>query len=117
MNMNDRKLWEIGRAKRRLHELLPTYPELLASLDLTIGMEVDLKITCRLYDHPKSKQMTVLQRNALYGKWIEDAQGLNLADFIDTATVPHQDSVLDGCVMVPWCGMTVGIERDGYTHT
>jgi len=22
-----------------------------------------------------------------------------------------------GCVMVPWCGMWVGIEPDGYTHT
>ena len=23
----------------------------------------------------------------------------------------------DECVMVPWCGMLLGIERDGYTHT
>lgn len=22
-----------------------------------------------------------------------------------------------GCWLVPWCGMIVGIERDGYTHT
>lgn len=21
------------------------------------------------------------------------------------------------CVMVPWCGMWLGIERDGYTHS
>lgn len=21
------------------------------------------------------------------------------------------------CIMVPWCGMWVGIEADGYTHT
>ena len=21
------------------------------------------------------------------------------------------------CVMVPWCGMILGIERDGYTHS
>ncbi len=23
----------------------------------------------------------------------------------------------DGCVMVPWCGMWLGIETDGYTHS
>lgn len=23
----------------------------------------------------------------------------------------------DGCVMVPYCGMLVGIERDGYAHS
>lgn len=22
-----------------------------------------------------------------------------------------------GCVMVPWCGMWLGIEEDGYTHS
>lgn len=22
-----------------------------------------------------------------------------------------------GCVMVPWCGMWLGIEQDGYTHS
>lgn len=22
-----------------------------------------------------------------------------------------------GCVMVPWCGMWLGIESDGYTHS
>ena len=21
------------------------------------------------------------------------------------------------CMMVPWCGMTIGIEADGYTHS
>lgn len=24
---------------------------------------------------------------------------------------------MDGCVMVPWCGMWLGIETDGYTHS
>lgn len=22
-----------------------------------------------------------------------------------------------GCIMVPWCGMWLGIEKDGYTHS
>jgi len=24
---------------------------------------------------------------------------------------------LMGCVMVPWCGMVLGIEEDGHTHS
>ena len=24
---------------------------------------------------------------------------------------------MDGCIMIPWCGMWLGIERDGYTHS
>jgi hypothetical protein len=28
-----------------------------------------------------------------------------------------QLSTLMDCVMVPWCGMWIGIERDGYTHS
>lgn len=27
------------------------------------------------------------------------------------------DSRMNGCVMGTWCGMTVGIEDDGHTHT
>jgi hypothetical protein len=23
----------------------------------------------------------------------------------------------DACIMVPWCGMVLGIEPDGYTHS
>jgi hypothetical protein len=26
-------------------------------------------------------------------------------------------SNLQGCVMVPWCNMWLGIEEDGYTHS
>ncbi len=30
-------------------------------------------------------------------------------------TVQH--SSYDDCIMVPWCGMWLGIEKDGYTHS
>jgi len=30
-------------------------------------------------------------------------------------TVVHAS--YDGCILVPWCGMWLGIERDGYSHT
>ena len=26
-------------------------------------------------------------------------------------------SFMDGCIMVQFCGMTLGIERDGYAHS
>jgi hypothetical protein len=33
--------------------------------------------------------------------------------FRRTAHISH----MQGCVMLPWCGMTLGIERDGHTHS
>ena len=33
--------------------------------------------------------------------------------FRRTAYVSH----MQGCVMLPWCGMWLGIERDGHTHS
>lgn len=33
--------------------------------------------------------------------------------FVSRATY----SPMMGCVMVPWRGMTIGIEADGYTHS
>ena len=28
----------------------------------------------------------------------------------------HQDILLD-CIMVPWCGMVIGVEKNGYAHS
>ena len=33
-------------------------------------------------------------------------------EFTATVTLAFTD-----CVMVPWCGMALGIETDGYTHS
>jgi hypothetical protein len=42
-----------------------------------------------------------------------DAQGA----FTDWMHKVHRDGI-QGCLIVrSWCGMTVGIEQDGYTHT
>jgi hypothetical protein len=30
-----------------------------------------------------------------------------------TAYISH----MQGCLMLPWCGMLLGIENDGYTHS
>ena len=51
------------------------------------------------------------QRQSLLRKWLQDNQGLSFLAFRRTVQ-PGWD-----CVMVRWCGMWLGIERDGYTHT
>jgi hypothetical protein len=51
------------------------------------------------------------QRAALARVWRRDPQGLTYRQF--RATVQHGP----GCAMVQWCGMWLGIEPDGYTHS
>ena len=52
-----------------------------------------------------------LQRIALYKKWIQNNQSMTYMQFRRTVQ-PGYD-----CVMVEWCGMWLGIETDGYTHS
>lgn len=51
------------------------------------------------------------QREALARTWQRDPQGLTYRQFRAT--------VLGGydCIMIHWCGMWLGIETDGYTHS
>ncbi len=51
------------------------------------------------------------QREALARTWKRDSGGLTYRQFRRT--------VLGGydCIMVKWCGMWLGIEPDGYTHS
>ncbi len=58
--------------------------------------------------------LTRAQRAALYKKWIQSDQGLSYRAFRRTVAVP---SYYDGAVLVYWCGMWLGIEPDGYTHS
>lgn len=60
-----------------------------------------------------TKPFTKAQRVALHGLWARNGQGLSYIAFRRKA----YNSSLLGCVMAPWCGMMVGIERDGYTHS
>ena len=54
---------------------------------------------------------TKAQRQALHRKWCQNNQGLSYREFrLSVATGPD-------CIMVPWCGMWLGIEKDGYTHS
>lgn len=51
------------------------------------------------------------QRKALHRKWMQDDQGVSYRQFRRTVATGWN------CVMVPWCGMWLGIEQDGYTHS
>jgi hypothetical protein len=59
-------------------------------------------------------RLTPAQRTALLAIYCrEDTPRQSYLSFRRTA---HVDHLLD-CVMVPWCGMWLGIEPDGYTHS
>jgi hypothetical protein len=51
------------------------------------------------------------QKTALFRKWKQDDQ--NMPWDVFTATVQQGRD----CIMVQWCGMWLGIETDGYTHS
>ena len=55
--------------------------------------------------------LTREQRTALKRKWERDSQGMSYLMFRRTVVQGYD------CIMVPWCGMWLGIETDGYTHS
>jgi hypothetical protein len=56
-------------------------------------------------------KLTKPQRHALYRKWTQNTQDLTYRKFRSTITC------WDETVFVRWCGMWLGIEKDGYTHS
>ena len=65
---------------------------------------------------------TKAQRMTLKRKWLEQNRGLsrNLRTLVSYRAFRRTVRTLfggNGCIMVPWCGMWVGIETDGYAHT
>jgi len=59
-------------------------------------------------------KLTKPQQRSLADKWRHADQGLSFLSFRRTA-VPLFGG--GGCIMVPWCGMMLGIETDGYCHS
>ncbi|MBP0440457.1 hypothetical protein [Tianweitania sediminis] len=54
------------------------------------------------------------QRRAIHRKWRQADQGLPYRSFRRlAASVPAGD----GAIALPWCGMWLCIEADGYTHS
>ena len=61
-----------------------------------------------------TKPLTKEQRIALFRIYQREwnAKPATYLAFRRTASQSYM-----GCVMVPWCGMWLGIEPDGYTHS
>lgn len=53
------------------------------------------------------------QLRSLKRKWRQNDQGKSFLAFRRSVEMPAYDN----CVMVLWCGMWLGIEEDGYTHS
>jgi len=54
------------------------------------------------------------QLTALHRKWLQNDQGMSFLAFRRTVARPP---FMNDCVLVLWCGMYLGIEADGYTHS
>jgi len=65
-------------------------------------------------DNSKMMVITKEQRLALKQLFDRSSQGLTYKQFRKTV-----QPLINGnwTIMVPWCGMFVGIEVDGYSHT
>ena len=70
------------------------------------------------------KVTTKEQRRALYKVWLRDQkqQPVNIligphtyGEYLKFRRTAHQSHM--GCIMLPWKGMWLGIEPDGYTHS
>ena len=58
-------------------------------------------------------RFTKPQVQALFRKWNQNDQGMTFLAFRRSAYMASYDN----CVMVQWCGMWLGIETDGLTHS
>lgn len=56
--------------------------------------------------------LTKPQRKAVYIKYLRSPDGTTSYREFRARILPSLD-----CVMLPWCGMWLGIELDGYTHS
>ena len=57
--------------------------------------------------------LTKPQTKSLYRKWLQNDQGLTYLSFRRSVIV----NTLSDCAIVKWCGLYLGIELDGYTHS
>ena len=54
---------------------------------------------------------TRAQRKSIHHKWVQNDQGISYRAFRKTVISAGD------FLMVYWCGMYLGIEADGYTHS
>lgn len=58
-------------------------------------------------------RLSKAQRKALFRVWTRNPSDMSYRQFRKKV----QPCFGDSCVIVPWCGMWLGIELDGYTHS
>lgn len=58
-------------------------------------------------------KITKDQSRALFKLWKRNNNNLSFLSFRRTVSPLFSDS----CIMVPWCGMVIGIETDGHSHS
>ena len=51
------------------------------------------------------------QQISLFRKWKQNDQGMSYIQFRRTVVQGYD------CIMVKWCNMWLGIEKNGYTHS
>lgn len=59
----------------------------------------------------KQVYLNKAQRKALFAVWSRGAEFISYREFRARVVAGYD------CVMVPWCNMWLGIEKDGYTHS
>ena len=66
------------------------------------------------HDENGGVQVTHEQATAIFRKWKRDQQGMTWKQF---ASLVQPTFGMDGAVVVPWAGMWLAVEKDGYTHS
>jgi hypothetical protein len=61
------------------------------------------------------KPTTRAQREAIARVYTRNPDGA--ASYREFRKRAHLRNSFMGCIMLPWCGMFLGIEPDGYTHS
>lgn len=60
------------------------------------------------------RSATDAQRAAIRRKWMQATNGKTWREFFDSVQPTFG---MDGAVVVPWCGMWLAVETDGYVHS
>ena len=59
--------------------------------------------------------LTRKQRESIFGRYLLDPDGAR--SYLQFRRRVQPAIGFSGCVMLPWCGMYLGVEVDGYTHS
>ena len=91
-------------------ENCPTCGAVVASIfDHVDGCPSSVKVGSEAF-----RTATDAQRAAIRRKWMQAPDGKTWREFFDSVQPTFG---MDEAVTVPWCGMWLAVETDGYTHS